>query len=179
MFLAQHDPHLASSKSWDSVFARTATWVELTHKPSGRTVVYLNTHFDYQPTAIGESARLLAQWSDQAARQHPLIVTGDFNADKGTAAYQRLTAGGSLFDVFRKASPEVKNAPTFHGFGQFDKATPIDWILASHHFEVAAAEIDGYHEDSLYPSDHFPVMAVLSWKDREGGAANEPWLFQE
>ncbi len=164
-FWLSETPHEAGSKSWDSVFARTATWVELAHRPTGRSVVFLNTHFDYRPLAIKESARLLQQWVDQTARRHPIIVTGDFNADKNSTAYQQLTGGG-LFDVYRRAHPDRANEATSHGFGQPSKMAPIDWILASDHFEVVDAAVDLYHEGGLYPSDHYPVTAVLDWKDR-------------
>ncbi len=163
-FWLSETPRIPGSKSWDSVFARTATWVKLIHRRSGRMMAFLNTHFDYQPAAIEGSARLLKRWAAQTARQCPLIVTGDFNADKNSSAYQHLAGGGVLFDVFRQANPEGGNEATFHGFGHPDEEMAIDWILASSHFEGVTAEVDRTHEGGLYPSDHWPVTALLRWK---------------
>ena len=41
---------------------------------------------------------------------------------------------------------------------------PIDWILVSDHFRVLDAQIDRTRVGNLFPSDHYPVMAVLDWK---------------
>jgi endonuclease/exonuclease/phosphatase family metal-dependent hydrolase len=46
-----------------------------------------------------------------------------------------------------------------------DKPTSIDWILASDHFAVVEAGVDRYSEGPRFPSDHYPVTAVLRWKD--------------
>ncbi|MCX7003171.1 MAG: endonuclease/exonuclease/phosphatase family protein [bacterium] len=65
-FWLSETPDVAGSKSWGSAFARTVTWVTLVHQPTGRAVTFVNTHFDYQPTAIDGAARFLRQWLDQA-----------------------------------------------------------------------------------------------------------------
>jgi endonuclease/exonuclease/phosphatase family metal-dependent hydrolase len=161
-FWLSDSPQIAGSKSWDSTFPRTAIWAELLHHASGRSFTFLNTHFDYEPSAIDASAKLLKTWSDQPTEKRPLIVTGDFNADKNSSAYQLLADGKSLFDVYKKAHPSGENEGTFHGYGH--EKTAIDWILASSHFEVNSAEIDRYHTGNLYPSDHYPVTATLSWQ---------------
>jgi len=155
-------PNVVGSKSWGSTFPRTATWVELIHIESSKSFTFLNTHFDYEPSAIRESAKLLKQWINQSTKGHPLIVTGDFNADKDSSAYQQLTADGTLMDMYEQVNPQQKKAGTFHGYG--GSSDPIDWILASNHFDARAAEIDRYHEGNLYPSDHYPVTATLQWK---------------
>ena len=161
-FWLSETPNIVGSKSWGATFPRTGTWVELTHIESGRSLFFLNTHFDYEPSAIGESARVLREWIDQNVQEHPVLVTGDFNADKASSAYRKLTEDGKLRDAFNLAHPSDPAAGTFHGYGQ--ASDPIDWVLVSGHFEVIAAEIDRYHEGNLYPSDHYPVTATLQWK---------------
>jgi endonuclease/exonuclease/phosphatase family metal-dependent hydrolase len=161
-FWLSDTPQIAGSNSWGSTFPRTATWVELLHQASGRSFIFLNTHFDYEPSAIDESAKLLKAWSNQITEKHPLIVTGDFNADKNSSAYQLLADDKSLFDVYKKAHPSNKNDGTYHGYGH--EETAIDWILATDHFEVNNAEIDRFHAGNLYPSDHYLVTAIIQWK---------------
>ena len=161
-FWLSDTPQVAGSKSWDSTFPRTAVWGEILHRTSGKSFIFLNTHFDYEPSAIDESAKLLKKWVGQNAAKRPLIVTGDFNADKNSSAYQLLADGKSLFDVYKQAHPSGENEGTFHGYGH--EETAIDWILATDHFEVNNAEIDRYHTGNLYPSDHYPVTATLNWQ---------------
>jgi endonuclease/exonuclease/phosphatase family metal-dependent hydrolase len=163
-FWLSETPQSAGSKSWDSAFARTAAWAELIHRPSGKALVFLNTHFDYQPAAVYESAQILQRWTQPAMLSRPLIVTGDFNADKASAAYRLLTSQGALFDAYRQIHPGQENAATFHGFGQPEALAPIDWILASGHFRIVDAAIDRTHNGNVYPSDHYPITAGLTWK---------------
>ncbi len=160
-FWLSDTPEIPGSKGWDSVFARTATWVQLLHQPTGRTLVFLNTHFDYQPTAIEGATNLLRQWVEGVLQRYPLILTGDFNADKNSSAYQCLIEDGMLFDVHRQVQSDGKDEPTFHGFGDPAQSSPIDWILASQRFEVLSASVDTSHYGSLYPSDHFPILTEL------------------
>ena len=163
-FWLSKTPDIPGSISWESTFPRTATWVQLMHQESGRELVFLNTHFDYEPSAIDASARLLREWIMQRSEKHPIIVTGDFNTDKNSFAYRQLTTEAGLFDAYRLINPNNENEGTFHGFGQAGELAPIDWILASDSFEVVSAEIDRYHKGDLYPSDHYPVHTKLRWK---------------
>ena len=167
-FWLSETPRKAGSKSWDAVFARTAAWAELRHRGSGRSLTFLNTHFDYKPQAIQGAAQQLRAWAGETARRRALIITGDFNADKNSAAYRELTADGLLRDAHRLANPGAPDAPTFHGYGNPAELSPIDWLLVSRHFAVRSAAVDSHHEGSLYPSDHYPITAEIDWQT-DGG----------
>jgi endonuclease/exonuclease/phosphatase family metal-dependent hydrolase len=155
-FWLSETPQVPGSVSWGAAFPRTATWAELFHLAAGRELFFLNTHFDYTPSATENSARAIQAWVKEEAGAQPVLVTGDFNADKKSPAYRLLTTGSSLFDI------HPGHDGTFHGYGGADD--PIDWMLASDSFEVVSAQIDRFHTDSLYPSDHYPVIATLKWK---------------
>ncbi len=161
-FWLSETPNGPGSMSWGSTFPRTATWVQLIHETSGKEFVFLNTHFDYEPTAIEASARLLQRWITQTTEKHPVIVTGDFNADKNSSAYRHLTTKAGVVDIFRQIHSDGENEGTFHGYGLAND--PIDWMLASDSFEAVSVEIDRYHAENIYPSDHYPIRAVLVWK---------------
>jgi endonuclease/exonuclease/phosphatase family metal-dependent hydrolase len=162
-FWLSETPHIPRSKSWGGVFPRTVTWVDLFHPASGRSLSFVNTHFDYEASAIQESARFLRKWIHDSIAHRPLLITGDFNADKNSFAYRQLTSGDPLLrDVFRPGAADESEG-TFHGYGTEAHPQPIDWILVSDHFEIMTAGADRYHEGNLFPSDHYPVMAVLDW----------------
>jgi len=165
-FWLSETPQIAGSKSWDSTFARTATWLKLLQHKTGRTLTFVNTHFDYQPVAIEESAKLLKNWLNQTDKDMPVILTGDFNADKESTAYHLLTGQGMLFDAYRQARPNGEDEATFHSFGKSEEMTSIDWVLASHHFKVTEAKVDRTHVGELYPSDHYPVTVTVNWKEK-------------
>lgn len=69
VFWLSETPDVAGSKSWHTHFARIATWARLIHKGSGKRLIFLNTHFDYQPEAILGGARLLAKWTEKAQKE--------------------------------------------------------------------------------------------------------------
>lgn len=80
-----------------------------------------------------------------------------------------------LQDTFAVVHPDrTTNVGTFNGFQGRSDGARIDWILASEDWECVSAEIDTTHlapQDSgesdqatsfkRYPSDHFPVTAIL------------------
>jgi endonuclease/exonuclease/phosphatase family metal-dependent hydrolase len=162
-FWLSETPDVPGSTGWDSWFPRTVVWAHLRDKRSSRPLFFVNTHFDYAPQASEKSADRLGEWISRTVQNHPVIISGDFNADKESAAYKRLTSEQGLFDVFREVHPDRYREVTYHGYGLAEDAGSIDWILASRHFEVMAAEIDTFREGDVFPSDHYPVTAILDW----------------
>lgn len=163
-FWLSETPEVCGSMSWGCAYPRTVSWARLACRATGAVLTYVNTHFDYQPAAIVGNARCLHQWLAPIARQTPLIVTGDFNADKESEAYRLLTGDTMLIDALRQVHPPGADEATFHAFGRQEERAPIDWILVSGHFRVVAAGIDRSHAGKLFPSDHYPITAVLAWQ---------------
>ncbi len=162
-FWLSETPEVPGSMSWGSVYPRTVSWARLACQPTGTVLTYVNTHFDYEPTAIEGNAQCLRGWLNQIRQSTPLIVTGDFNADKDSNAYRLLTGDGMLIDTFRAVHPHDDEA-TFHDFGRPETMEAIDWILVSGHFRIRDAQIDRSRQGNLFPSDHYPITAVLDWK---------------
>lgn len=154
-FWLSETPKRAGSQDWDAAFPRTCLWFRLLHRNTQKELIFLNTHFDYQPLTLVKSAKVLKQWLKQNA-DTPLIVTGDFNADKQSETYRVLKT------QLRDARPNDDN--TFHDYGQIQTGNPIDWLLVSSHFVVKHSAIDRYHDKAVYPSDHYPLLARLDWK---------------
>lgn len=160
-FWLSETPEFAGSVGWDALFPRTATWAELRHRPTGHSLAFLNTHFDLMPEAIVNSARLLRGWVERTAARLPVVLCGDFNADKSSAAYEMLADGRTLADAWRQANPAGEDEATFHGFGQPGVALAIDWVLVSPSLSVVEAAVDRARRGDLFPSDHFPVVVSL------------------
>ncbi len=163
-FWLSETPDLPGSMSWGSNYPRTVSWAKLTCLATGLVLTFVNTHFDYHPPAIAGDAQVLRQWLDRSREVSPLIVTGDFNAEKDSEAYRLLTGDGVLRDAFRQAHPNASDEVTFHAYGRPEEMAPIDWILVSGHFRVLKARIDRSRRGTLFPSDHYPLTAVLDWK---------------
>ncbi len=173
VFWLSETPDIPGSKYPGSVFARTLTWARLRlRQPPFTRLVFINTHFDYfDPTPQALSARQTLDFI--LSLDEPVILTGDFNANKDSAPYQMLLdPRAGLQDAHRSLHPtststsETLPGPlaekTFHGFGADATPASIDWILASQALHPLDAGIDRSGGEGLYPSDHYPVWACFS-----------------
>lgn len=165
-FWLSETPNQPGSKDWNSAFPRTVTWARLRPKwEAGGELIFMNTHFDYNNLEVkDQSARLVRHWIEQ--RSHtPLILTGDFNALKDSNTYDILVHGegdqaASQVDPFAVLHPN-EALGSFHGFGLLPEPAAIDWILASKTYHPVSAVIDTYRSEVIFPSDHYPLLAVV------------------
>ena len=70
--------------------------------------------------------------------------------------------GPQLRDAYRVVHPDMEpDEATFHNFSGNRRGRRIDFVLGTAEFRVTAADIERTSLDGRYPSDHFPVTAVL------------------
>lgn len=169
-FWLSQTPEAPGSKSWDSSLPRIATWVKLRDRQAGgREICYLNTHWDHRGNeARAQAGSLIRKWLTENAGGMPAIVTGDLNATETHAGLRALVAadgkGPRLVDAYRLVHPEPgAEESTFHNFSGGRRGRRIDFILMSPAFQATEAAIDHANQDGRYPSDHFPVTAVLRY----------------
>lgn len=157
------------SADWNTACIRTATWARLVCAESGSELLALNTHLDHvSELARVEGARLIVRrLAELGAARIPTIVTGDFNCDPGSAAYQAFIEAG-FTDTFSVAADQ-DDCMTFHGFHgaewrtrRHDANERIDWILARGMRPQSCAIIRDA-APPLYPSDHYPVVATVAY----------------
>ncbi|MEZ6061021.1 MAG: endonuclease/exonuclease/phosphatase family protein [Planctomycetaceae bacterium] len=172
-FWLSETPDEKFSKSWDSSLPRVATWVRLRQNSDGAELLFLNTHFDHiGQVARLESAKLLRKFVESQPAELPVIITGDFNTAEKSEPYNELIASERLDDTRRKKHPIAEaEEGTFNGFRGTTDGARIDWILASPGYSVVSADIVRTNRDGRYPSDHFPVTALLQGSDRVAAVA--------
>lgn len=167
-FWLSQTPEVPGSKSWDAALARIVTWAKLRVLADGRTILWLNTHWDHAGAqARLESAGMMQRWIREHAGESAVIITGDFNEAPGSAPYLRLLDARDvhLTEVYSARHPaDINGGGSFHEFTGKATGWRIDWIFCSDALEGVASEIDTYHEGRQYPSDHFPLTAVLRWR---------------
>lgn len=168
-FWLSQSPDRPGSKSWDSSLPRMATWLKLWDRENKRSFYILNTHFDHRGSvARTEGAKLIRQFVSELKQPVNLIVTGDFNVGEGSGPYQALFSdSGSatkLIDTFRLHHPDRSSTEgTFNQFRGTNTGGRIDWIGVTPSFKIESANIDTTQFGDRYPSDHFPVTAVLEF----------------
>jgi len=182
-FWLSETPDTPGSRGWDAALPRLVSWVHLGDKqaptrqsngssstgPHHPQLVVFNTHFDHRGrVARLHSAQLLRKRADEfAQRGIPLIITGDFNTTEDQRPYAELVNGGepgqlTLLDSYRQHHQRRSEyESTFSAWRGNRKGSRIDWILHSPDFTTLQSMINGTHDGDRYPSDHYPVQAIL------------------
>jgi len=154
------------SKSWDSSLPRIANMVRLQDKQAdGKKLVLINTHFDHRgKVAREEAAKIIRKRVTKLKKNTHIVITGDFNSGEGSKPYQSLV-GSNVLDTFRKVYPKrTEEESTFTAWKGRRIGNRIDWVLCSPNFRILSAEIDRTNDKGRYPSDHYPVTAILNYK---------------
>lgn len=161
-FWLSETPERAGSVSWNMSLPRMVTWGVFQIKATGQKFLHLNTHLahrDVDEAARQKSVRLIAARVALYDEPMPVILTGDFNAPAGGAAYQMIAP--LMKDAWKEAAERKGPEGTFHGFRGTPREARIDWILFRAPWTVRFAETVTDHRGGRYPTDHFPVFAVF------------------
>lgn len=167
-FWLSEQTDVPGSKSWDAALTRICSWVRLRDTLTGRELVYANTHFDHKGViARREASRVLSEQLATIAAGVPAILTGDLNINEDNPAYAvlvRPTVPGAIrwIDSYREVHPtRAPDEASFNGFKGTVKGSRIDFIFHTVHFKATASDIDRSSRDGRFPSDHYPVAAVV------------------
>ncbi|MGU3391133.1 endonuclease/exonuclease/phosphatase family protein [Sphingomonas sp. M1A8_2b] len=161
-FWLSETPDTPGSMAWGATLPRMVNWGIF--ETRGRTpyrFLMIDTHFANRDTEDEEarrrSAALIAARLPALAHGLPIVLTGDFNATPDSDAHRRLA--GVLTDVWATAPKKTGPHGTFHDFTGKPHAM-IDYIMVRGFMPLNAAVLTD-HDGARYPSDHFPILAVL------------------
>jgi endonuclease/exonuclease/phosphatase family metal-dependent hydrolase len=154
-------PDVPGSSAWNMSLPRMVTWGLFESKATRRRFYLVNTHFPHRredSVARMENAKVILNYLRRLREDAPVILTGDFNTGADSDVHQ-LFAGimtDTRLAALKKEGPEG----TFHGFTGKPGEARIDWIFVRG-FEALANETVTYNDAGRYPSDHFPVLALI------------------
>ena len=163
-FWLSDTPEVAGSVSWGHPYPRMVTWGLFKRLDDGRRFYLLNTHLPYreedEDARVRGAKAILAHIATLPAGT-PVVLTGDFNSEPGSATYKAFTA--ALRDARTQVQAPRGPQKTFHDFsGQATKE--LDWVLlrgfTARSFDTVEAKVNG-----VLPSDHFPLVVSLDWPD--------------
>ena len=163
-FWLSDTPEKPGSTSWGNTIPRIVTWARFIHKRSGQAVWVFNTHFDHASAASRRrSAEALWERLSRWCGQEPVVVTGDFNAAEDSPEMRYLLSSPvpRLLDTFAHLHPRARHTGTFNGFEGRRDGARIDYVLVRGPWRVLEAAIWNQYPGPVFPSDHWPVMAVL------------------
>jgi len=164
-------PDVIGSKSWGNKITRICTWAQFEEKSSGKIIFVYNLHLDHRSqNSRVKSTELVAQKISAQANGQPFVITGDFNAGEKSKEITFLVNSHPpeslkpilpVVDTFRVIHPETSEVGTFNGFEGKKNGDKIDYIFVSSTIKTLDAEILDDNKFGQYPSDHFPVTAII------------------
>ena len=153
------------AKGWDATCCnRICSWVYLEDIKSKKKFYLFNVHFDHQGVvARKESGKLMVQKIKEIAGNEPVLLTGDLNGSRESEWYLTIANSGLLKDAHSGVKFPYENNASSNGFRTPRGMGVIDHIFMSKQFTASKWGIltDTYF--GKYPSDHFPVMATVSF----------------
>ncbi len=159
-------PDVPGSKGWDANLPRVTTWARLRDKRTGVTFLFVATHFDHRGAeARKESAALLRTRLAALAKGDPVLLVGDFNATPSSAPIMTLIGpgAGTTFRDLRTAVTKPEGpASTWNGFEKVADEERIDFAFAAGPVEVSRFRTLDATRDGRFPSDHLPIVAVVT-----------------
>jgi endonuclease/exonuclease/phosphatase family metal-dependent hydrolase len=143
---------------WDAACVRIATWGKFRDGRKGNTVFVINTHLDHEgPEARVNGAAMIVQNMKDLAKGLPAILTGDFNCEPGSQAYETVTAAG-LVDAHAG-----KWGKTFVGFARYPvKPIQIDYVFCNDKVKVLNADTVPAERNGRRMSDHRAIWADVA-----------------
>jgi len=150
---------------WDAALPRICTWAKFEDKKTHLVFYHFNTHFDHRgKEARKESAKLILTKIKAIAGNTPTVLTGDLNVDQHDESYHVIAESGILRDAYQLAKIKLSDNATFNGFRPtlIDRNSRIDHIFLNKDFVAERYGVLTNSSLGRYPSDHFPVMTVLS-----------------
>jgi endonuclease/exonuclease/phosphatase family metal-dependent hydrolase len=165
------------SHVYDAHYMHPITWVRLRDKASGQEFLAFNTHMHHLARTEGNRP-FVQHMLTLASDTTPILLTGDFNnhvyqPEQGWSdtAHRAFLEGGFI-DTYRAAGgsegPEDYTFHAYHGqaipAGKVDDPWRMDWVLV--HPGTAKLTVHNHpiirtEAPSLYPSDHYPVLAEI------------------
>ncbi len=141
--------------------------------PGNRTLWVANTHLHHRPADENirlHQARAIAAWMRDAPRADGAIVQGDFNAQPTEPAYRAMIESGfeSAFRTANGTEPPATWPSGIQAETADIRGEPgcVDYIWVNGSIEVRSATLAGDTaapaDPTLYPSDHFAVVAEIS-----------------
>lgn len=153
------------SIGWDGRHSRTATWVLLESRRSGKRFFFINTHLDHIGKVAPVKGLKLIQERIGAMNtcNLPVILTGDFNLNDNNSTIIEFNGVMSNARLTAKRSKDDKGS--FHNYGKQKTRKVIDYIYYSGDVKCRTFEtVDRQYADIEYISDHYPVMAKMRLK---------------
>ena len=182
-FWLSETPDVPGSRSWGAACTRICSWSLLKDRKSGKKFCFANAHTDHKSALACKNGMLLIieKMREFAPKGTPIVFVGDHNCREESEPAKAVAA--ILKDaLYASETTPTGSWRTFNGWNWADKERPvpealkrplgkrdtprakrIDYIYVSAGIKVKSYGVlnDARPGTKQYPSDHFPVNAVI------------------
>ena len=162
-FWLSENPHKAATMSWEVSLPRMVTWARFRDLEGEEFYLY-NTHFPHRRQDAAARLKCAKVIVGDLRRRVPafakLIVMGDFNSSADSDVHDLLSA--ELIDAWESGKEQSGPETTSSRWSGNREGRRIDWILYRGDWRAISVETVDFNLDGRYPSDHYPVFAVLA-----------------
>lgn len=171
------NPYPEGDPCFPNAAARTAAWVVLKDRTSGRSYFVMNAHIAHAAACSAgreAAAQALRDIIAEHAAALPVVLFGDFNVDVQAAGapdedtFAIVESGGgtgpNLYRSERHTGATTASERTFNSAWKepSSAAARIDYIFMSGgDMTTAAQAVDRREVNGISPSDHFAVLATV------------------
>lgn len=150
------------SKDWGAACYRICSYAILKDNATKTEFVVFNTHLDH----VSDEARIngiqVVLDKIKAFGGLPAVLMGDLNAEEDSETYKSATE--SFYDV-KYQTENTMTSCTYQAWGKQLDRECIDYVMISKTgFKVNSYKVVTDTYDGVYSSDHFPLVANLSFE---------------
>ena len=161
-FWLSDTPNVPGSTTYGNRLPRICTWARFKNLKTGQHVYVYNCHLDHENSISQKKGveQIKQHMSINCKDSESIILTGDLNIVPTHEAIQIMCNQ----KVPLKDSCTSNFKGTFHCWKGNDDGIKIDYIFAHESIQTKEFMIATDNFKNKFPSDHFPIIAVLTLK---------------
>ncbi len=143
----------------ESMYNRIFTYAFLQRKSDLQMILVINTHLEYTTDAIRlKQLAIIQDFIDKHGNDYPVYISGDYNADFGSAACTKMEQYGYMNGS--TATTSITGA-TFTNYGAENRI--LDYIYYSKNdFKLNYYKVCNEYINGSWTSDHHPIYVRFS-----------------
>ena len=156
------DPNAYHSSVWDhGSFGRMSLWAKFKGKATGEIFYYMSTHLHHQgDISKNEGSAQNIDMMRRIAGNYPAFISGDHNCATSRKPFYDLHC--AYFDDSRAVAAKTDGSNGTCNVWRNGSLTRLDYIWVKGASVSEYSTIQNKYDKDFYPSDHFPVRAVVT-----------------
>lgn len=156
------DPTAYHSSVWDhGNFGRMSVWAKFRVKATGEIFYYMATHLHHQgDISKNEGSAQNVDMMRKISGSYPAFIAGDHNCATSRKPFYDMY--GAFFDDSRAVADKTDGSNGTCNVWRNSSLTRLDYVWVKGATVSDYSTIQNKYDKDFYPSDHFPIRAVVT-----------------